>query len=493
MRRSAILAGAVTVVWAGAALAQVPTGFQNIVLRNSFNPSGAGARGLGMGGAFIAVADDGTAASFNPAGLSQLRRSELALVGFGDRLESSFSLDGMPSGDSITTDHGVLDFAGLAVPFDVAGKNLTVQFSYQRSVDLFGEGRAALLGAFELRDLGFDEDGIAAFVADVNPKQTGAFHTASLSTAYEVTQRLSLGATLNYWIADWNASGTGSFSITAPALGIPLTEVERNRFSQDQDFRAFNMNFGFLLKYPWLSIGGVMRLPFGAEYHLHETRVTEDLLDGSSTPTDNSMRTTLHWPRSAGIGIAIRPVKRLTLAGDYTATQWSRTYLESVPGGVLGSDEQLDAEGNPVESFVDRNFFDLLPASQTRTVNTHAFRAGAEYLIVTPSLVIPLRAGLYRDKSPVPQIDQGGRRIEGYTFGLGLNFDRVVFDVAYEHRKSEGAVGLLTGLFEGLQPPREKVKEQRIVASVIYRFGGSGSEDPLKRAFRSLFAGSKED
>ena len=39
---------------------------QNIVLRNSFSPLGAGARGVGMGGAFIAVADDGTAATFNP-------------------------------------------------------------------------------------------------------------------------------------------------------------------------------------------------------------------------------------------------------------------------------------------------------------------------------------------------------------------------------------------------------------------------------------------
>ena len=54
---------------------------QNVVLRNSFNPLGAGARGLGMGGAFIAVADDGTAASFNPAGLAQLRRTEFAAVG----------------------------------------------------------------------------------------------------------------------------------------------------------------------------------------------------------------------------------------------------------------------------------------------------------------------------------------------------------------------------------------------------------------------------
>ena len=33
-----------------------------------------------MGNAFIAVSDDGTAASWNPAGLSQLRRPELSVV-----------------------------------------------------------------------------------------------------------------------------------------------------------------------------------------------------------------------------------------------------------------------------------------------------------------------------------------------------------------------------------------------------------------------------
>ena len=492
MKRWAAVAAAATIAWTATAGAQVPTGFQNIVLRNSFNPSGAGARGLGMGGAFIAVADDGTAAAFNPAGLSQLRRSELAFVGFGDRLRSNLELEGEPLRDPVTSDHGALDFAGLAVPFDVGGKNLSVQLSYQRSVDLFGEGRAQLLGAFPLRSLGFDVDGIAAFRQDLDPTQRGAFHTLSLSAACQLTQRLSLGTTLNYWIADWNASGTGSFSIAAPELGIPLTEVERNSFSQDQDFRALNTSFGLLLKYPKLSVGGVIRLPFGAEYNLRETRIVEDLLEGTTQSSDNSMRTTLHWPRSAGVGIAIRPVKGLTLAADYTATQWSRTYLESVPGGVLGTDRQLDAEGNPVETFVDRNFFDLLAASVTKTVNTSAWRAGAEYLIVTPKIVIPLRGGLFRDKSPVPQIDRGGRRIEGFTFGTGLNFDRLVFDVAYEQRKSSGAVGLLTGLFSDLEPPRERVKERRIVASLIYRFGGGG-DDPLQRLFRALFVGSRED
>jgi hypothetical protein len=41
---------------------------------------GSGARALGMGGAFLARADDATAASWNPAGLSYLRLPEVSLV-----------------------------------------------------------------------------------------------------------------------------------------------------------------------------------------------------------------------------------------------------------------------------------------------------------------------------------------------------------------------------------------------------------------------------
>jgi hypothetical protein len=48
--------------------------------RASFTLQGAGARAAGMGGAFTAVADDATAASFNPAGLAQLLVPEASVV-----------------------------------------------------------------------------------------------------------------------------------------------------------------------------------------------------------------------------------------------------------------------------------------------------------------------------------------------------------------------------------------------------------------------------
>ena len=44
-------------------------------------PVGSGARAIGQGSAFIAVADDATAASWNPGALMQLERPELSVVG----------------------------------------------------------------------------------------------------------------------------------------------------------------------------------------------------------------------------------------------------------------------------------------------------------------------------------------------------------------------------------------------------------------------------
>ena len=45
----------------------------------TFNFRNPGARSLGMGGAFLGLADDATAAEANPAGLTILRTSEISL------------------------------------------------------------------------------------------------------------------------------------------------------------------------------------------------------------------------------------------------------------------------------------------------------------------------------------------------------------------------------------------------------------------------------
>jgi len=473
---------------------------QNVVLRNSFNPTGAGARGLGMGGAFIAVADDGTAASFNPAGLAQLRRTEIAFVGFSDRLQSSVTVPGLPSFTD-ETKHGALDFAGIGVPFQVAGRNFTLQLSYQRSVDLFGRGRATVIDTIDLSDIDPDLSGVGEVIANVEPEQKGAFRTASVSAGWQLTTKLALGLGINYWFADWNARGTSDFRLRArlpnlpQPLEVPLFSTE---FNQDQKMRGVNANLGLLVRYPWLSIGAVARTPFDGSYDLDENNVETVYETGrplGSRKVSYTARSQMHVSWGVGAGIAIRPFRGLTLAADYTRAEWSRTTLANVPNGALLTPEQRDANDDPLPVFTDRNFFDLLPAPQTSTENTSQWRAGAEYLVSFSKLIVPLRAGLFRDRSPIVDLGASeGRLIEGWTLGAGLNFSKLVLDVAFERRESEGP--LLLRLRGGnpvpaANPVTEKVKQDRIVASLIFRFG-SGS-DPIKGLFGSLFGDPKDD
>src|SRR5712691_5646879 len=67
------------------ALAATPLAAQNTDIESlsglQFNFGNPGARSLGMGGAFLGLADDASAAEANPAGLTILRKPEISLEG----------------------------------------------------------------------------------------------------------------------------------------------------------------------------------------------------------------------------------------------------------------------------------------------------------------------------------------------------------------------------------------------------------------------------
>src|SRR6476619_8573459 len=67
------------------ALITVPAGAQYTDIESlsglQFNFGNPGARSLGMGGAFLGLADDASAAEANPAGLTILRKPEVSVEG----------------------------------------------------------------------------------------------------------------------------------------------------------------------------------------------------------------------------------------------------------------------------------------------------------------------------------------------------------------------------------------------------------------------------
>ena len=135
--RTARLCTLMTLLLIGTALglAQNRSGYQ-------LNITGAGARAAGMGGAFIGVADDATAIVWNPAGLTQLERMEVSVVGRYVFEDTKFTNDLVtPAKDtSVTQNHPVFNFGSFAIPFSL-GKHTKGVFAaaYQRQLDFYGK------------------------------------------------------------------------------------------------------------------------------------------------------------------------------------------------------------------------------------------------------------------------------------------------------------------------------------------------------------------
>src|SRR5207249_5301279 len=80
------------------AFATVPLAAQNTDIESlaglQFNFGNPGARSLGMGGAFLGLADDASAAEANPAGLTILRKPEISIEARNYQEQQLFSTSG---------------------------------------------------------------------------------------------------------------------------------------------------------------------------------------------------------------------------------------------------------------------------------------------------------------------------------------------------------------------------------------------------------------
>ncbi|HYN00869.1 MAG TPA: hypothetical protein VE359_00355, partial [Vicinamibacteria bacterium] len=152
------------------------TGRQNLTL-------GSGARAYGMGGAFLARADDATAASWNPAGLSYLRVPELSLVG----VSNSFDVTRGSSSDSFQGQ--AVDFAAFTWPIGLGDVRGAVQLSYQRAISFDGRRRIELYN---------QTTGLLEQFEDGS--SNGGFDVVAVGTGLRLSRHVRAGFTVNRWL-----------------------------------------------------------------------------------------------------------------------------------------------------------------------------------------------------------------------------------------------------------------------------------------------------
>jgi len=383
---------------------------QRMEIPSSFNPVGSGARALGMGGAFIAVADDATAASWNPGGLIQLERPEVSAVGHVfHRIEDiGFSVDPSASGDMSVSNDGI-NYLSAAFPFTLWDRNMIVSANYQHLYDFTRKW------TFDIQTSGPD-----AIAQKVDYASEGNLSALGLAYAIQITPDVSFGFTVNLW-EDSLCDNEWADRRSQRGKGTDAGEPFRfEAFSKDRyAFSGINANLGVLWKLTghW-TLGAVFKTSFEAD--IDHDRWFRAIVqypnlppkfdsDSSQTFSENA---TLDMPMSYGVGVSYRHSKRFTASLDVYRTEWDDFVL-------------TDENGNKMSAVTGRS------PGDSGIDPTHQVRLGCEYLIIQPKYVLPLRAGVFCDPAPA---EGSPDDFYGLTVGSGLGYGRFIFDMAVQYR-----------------------------------------------------------
>jgi long-subunit fatty acid transport protein len=261
-------------VWGGFSLPSAQAQFADLAAEFA----GAGARPLSMGGAFLALADDSTAAEFNPAGIRILRRPELAwqVTHTFDKHEEYLPLSdlfpGQPSRGVDRNEWSTPSFISYVKP----GQDWTVALSQLTTIDFH---YVYTDSPSHLTDLVFQSE------TEVTNNAYG------ITFATDLQPRLHLGVTLRMNRFDFEYhqrglffdGGTIQFSDWSPSVNVGLLWR-----------KSKNWSFGAVFKSPqWIKA------------------------------RDGDFEVDTRLPYTAGVGVAYHPNDRLRLLADVDYIDWS--------------------------------------------------------------------------------------------------------------------------------------------------------------------------
>ena len=393
--------------------------FQSVGLASSPNPVGSGARAVGMGGAFIGIADDATAASWNPGGLIQLERPEISIVGSYVYRKEEFSSSLHPESDNSShiSDFSV-NYFSIAYPFSFLNKNFVASLNYQRLYEFKRDFK------YSLNTSTPSPPPLPSLLTSerIQYAQDGYLGALGLSCAVEISPSISFGITLNLWTDNlvWSNGWKESYKSHSIATFGPLTTITDTHITDKySDFRGENVNLGAMWNInQYLTLGVVLKTQFTAKVrHEGEHNWTQRDESGNII-TSGSRRVSetakIRMPMSYGMGLAYRISDQLTVDLDIYKTDWSSYQL-------------TDSNGNRFSPVDGR------PKGSSDIKDTIQARIGAEYLFLKPekNIVVPIRMGFFYDPEPW---EDDVKDYWGITLGSGIVHRRVALDAAYQIR-----------------------------------------------------------
>jgi len=391
---------------------------------------GSGARAYGMGGAFIAIADDATAASWNPGGLGQLEKPELSLVARYQnyrtlqpaQLVNPYYLIGPQDYDGNALG---FDFISFTYPFRIGKHKIVPQISYQRSISFDIRTRMNNVRTMITEPGSFME----IFSAD-SQVFTGGIDTVTFSLGSKLFNRINIGISANVMLNGLNGRETSdAYGKFTPQLPFP-TENNYSGASKETiraDIDGFNINVGVLVDIANnFKVGMVYKSASTLNFDYKVTNQQVVTINNVSTQTgvEYGAVKNLKWPYTIGLGISYRPSDPLTISADLTTTRWSRSIIRNF----------YIKESDNTDKLIDVYFPTFTEVSndiRKMQVDTMQVRGGMEYILMGKNyFLIPIRFGIFSDTQYY--VDSTGKKVTlfGVTGGAGIKKGAFSFDMA---------------------------------------------------------------
>jgi long-chain fatty acid transport protein len=371
-----------------------------------------GAKGAGMGTAFTAIADDPSAITTNPAGLTQLTGTNI--YGGATFVFPSTTYKNL-SGQSEDTEFQVFFPPNLYLSSDLNTRDIRL-----------GIG---IYSPFGIGGRKWSSEGLTRYSST---KSLIATISLNPTIAYQLLPSLSIGFGLDYMLARHEAE---------MMIDQSLFSARDGEFNLKADGDGWGYNIGILFTPDkrvsfGLAYRSRIKVDFSGDVNLENIAPPlRPLFGGSDFRTD--MRTDSTFPQIVSFGIAYRPTEKWTIGCEVEWVQWS-TFRRS----------DLDFEKEvPQAGFTDRS--KLLDWK-----DVWDFKVGAEY---RANEQLALRAGYAYSESMVPDktLDAGNPDSKQHyvSVGFGYKVKKLVIDFFYmagfyEERKVRNKI--LSGTYENL-------------------------------------------
>jgi long-subunit fatty acid transport protein len=420
----------------------------------SFNFFGGGARAEGMGNAFLAISDDGSAASWNPAGL-QIHEKTMMTFSYG-----FFQPRGEYSFYHSSNDNSVFNHAGtmnsmnywhIISPLRIKGHHFVVDFGYTRNFDIYNFfGESLIRNQYDPNPNAFSE-------------KTGGLSSINLGFGTRFYSDFSFGITGNIY------TGTGVTVEDRNFTDIVYTNISNTgtafyesnvRLIDSSSFSGFNATIGLMFNNDVLRAGLVIRTPFVLHGESDNTIFRQATLNGvpvivdmfnnphytiyhSDTTYIDDIAFKMEMPLMVGFGLGYNISEKWLMAGDVEYRGFDGKIVEIL------ENRRLTASGDAIEIF---------SPLEPNWTNIWQFRFGTEYLFDTPIGEVPLRMGFRTEAYPQGDISSfdiiytdedditsdsttvfysntfdADSKTTGYSisFGSGIHWSQIILDFAY--------------------------------------------------------------